>query len=220
MFPSHLTMLRCFQLCLSFSAPGSSSSPCCLPLCSLLTVQCPCFLFPLFDGKHFRSSSHNLMQIPRPRLPWSSLCSLNIDFNKRNIFIFPSFCFKYLCISLASFLVLGLTFALPAHRLHILQAAATTKGAGQVPPPVEIYIYIYSFIPSGNSIKKVFAGYCSGRDKRRIFSCLPGGGGVGSPPVFRLSRAPIYMPLVSIHTQPHEASLKHKISRHVWHETY
>lgn len=117
------------------------------------------------------------MQIPRPdhasrsRPPrWSSLSSLNIDFNKRNIFIFPSFSFKFLCISLASFLVLGLTFALPAHRLHVLRAAATTQR--QVPPShgdIYTYIYIYSFIPSGNSIKSVFAA----KDKTRIFSCLP-----------------------------------------------
>lgn len=177
-------MLRCFQFLLSASAPGSSS-PCCLPLCSLLSVQCSCFLFPLFDGKHFRSSSHNLMQIPRPRLPWSSLCSLNIDFNKRNIFIFPSFCFKYLCISLSSFLVLGLTFALPAHRPHVLRAAATTKGAGQVPPPVGIYIFIHSVWQlNQKSLCRVLL-----RQRYRKDLQLTSNGRAGSPAVFRFSRA-------------------------------
>lgn len=210
-------MLRCFQFFLSASAPGSST-PCCLPLCSLLSVQCPCFLFPLFDGKHFRSSSHNLMQIPRPRLPWSSLCSLNIDFNKRNIFIFPSFCFKYLCISLASFLVLGLTFALPAHRLHVLRAAATTRGEASTPSRRDIYIHSFRLATQS---KKSLQGIAQAEIKEGSSVVFQWEGGFSCRlPIFAGFEAPIYMPLVSIHTQPHEASLKHKISRHVWHETY
>lgn len=192
LFPPHLTMLRS-----ELYAP----SP-------LLAGMPPASAFPLFDGKHFRSSSHNLMQIhqPKPEMrPWSSLSSLNIDFNKSNIFIFFSpppphpFLNKFLCISLASRLVLGLTFALAAHAVssHVLRAAARPS-------------------QSGNSIKShAFTGYflylymcilCT-----YMYTCLLVYYLEGSEVVFRFSRVfPIQMPLVSFHTQPHGAYVQHE----------
>lgn len=103
------------------------SPPIYAPLChaplSAMPLHPLCSLPPHFDGKHFRSSSHNLMQIPHPRsyrsdpgLVLPHQISILIE---GNIFIFPSsFCAQFLCISMASLLVLGLTFALAAHALH------------------------------------------------------------------------------------------------------